>query len=262
MYAIVDRRGPARTDLLDDEGGIARQPLPPSSTGGQGVSSWRKRPRRVELTPAAIAIAHDRVVARRVAPACAGVRSRFVFRLHRAAIEASSGSTFAHAPLTWPFAVDVSARACTVGGPVHSARCGKARSADEAEGARCLARAHAGWPSGSRAISDPREVRRCAGATRPFVREVRAERQDAGTQLATVYHLVPRHDVQCSMARQLQRTSRGLDLPRGGRRATSADRPRAAAWALCRSSRCTRPLQKTEAGRSGLAATERPHEPA
>ncbi|MDF2691828.1 MAG: hypothetical protein K0S65_211 [Labilithrix sp.] len=195
MYAIVDRR-PARTDLLGR--GIARQPLALVRAGKAFVVVEEAAAR--EPTPAAI-VAHDRVV-RRVA------------RLTPAVLPLRFGSTA-------PDRASVAALLTPLTGPVE-------RALERVRGAvqfTLRVRGKAAPPTKPGANVGPGtrwlakriarhqvpEVEAVRQATRPFVREVRAERQDAGTQLATVYHLVPRDDVQkwrAAFARSL------ADLPR------------------------------------------------
>ena len=56
------------------------------------------------------------------------------------------------------------------------------------------------------------ELAAVSEATRPWVREVRAERHDRGPRIASVYHLVAREDVR-AWKRALARSI--ADLPRG-----------------------------------------------
>ncbi|OJY27742.1 MAG: hypothetical protein BGO98_41530 [Myxococcales bacterium 68-20] len=196
LYAIVDRP-PRSPELLGR--GIARKPLALVRAGKAYVVVEPAEAR--EATPAAI-VAHDRVVRRiaRLAPSVLPLRfgATAVDRVAVKAAIAPLGGMLERAFERVRGAVQFTLRVDGLRAPAKRAPAGTG------PGTR--------WLAERRARHEVPELTAVSEATRPWVREVRAERHDHGPRIASVYHLVAREDVRAwkrAFARSI------MDLPRG-----------------------------------------------
>jgi Gas vesicle synthesis protein GvpL/GvpF len=198
MYAIVDRRPPS--ELLGK--GISRKPLALVRAGRAFVVVEQAAAR--EPTPAAV-VAHDRVVRRltRLSPSVLPLRFGSTAP-DRAAINA----------LLAPLAAPVERALARVRGAVQFTLGVSGRSAPAPRPAKGAGPGTL-WLAERLARHQVPEIEVLSEATRPLVREVRAERHDSGPRLATVYHLVAREDVRkwrAALARSLAALPRGVDV--------------------------------------------------
>ena len=198
LYAIVDRKPPS-AELLGR--GIARQTLSLVRAGKSFVVVEHAEARAP--TPRAL-VAHDRVV-RRIAKLVPGVLPlRFGSSApDRASVQAliaplgdSIARAFERVRDAVQFTLRVSGRAMPRRAPARSG-----------PGTR--------WLAERLSRHQVPEIAVVSEATRPYVREARAQRHEHGPHLASVYHLVARDEVRAwrrALARSIEQLPRGVSV--------------------------------------------------